>query len=129
MSNIPFEPTVLDPPDFDLAAAKKRERSDPGICTCPACRAKHYAWGRRQRCKVCAFEFPTDAWSMYLQGVQASHPDYPRKRHEERMAHPYYRFGFLHPREGDCFDTWDRYHALDWRKIIEGEAKEAEVAS
>ena len=137
-------PIVIDPPDFDQHAAWKEcgeyvEKcggiqhddgeinwraafgADPGFCSCPACGEMYWCWGRCQRCRVCEFEYPTDAWPMYSYGVQAAQsvkhrgPNETAYRHAERMDHPYYRYGFDHPTK----DSYNAFRALPWRAIME----------
>lgn len=85
---------------------------DPGCCACPACRADYWQWGSRIECLDCGFRFPTDAWPMYSWGVQAGMRERPDGA---RMAHPYYRYGFEHPVEGDIYGTFER---LKWGEIF-----------
>lgn len=138
------EPNVIDPPGFDVAAAWRgcQEDSDrlhaagrpiaaaagadPGICSCPACDRMHWAWGRRQRCTGCGFEYPVDWWAMYSWGCQAAtRPDvrgrYPalERLHAERLAHPYYRYGFDNPSD----DPLRARDGIDWRAALSEEAK------
>lgn len=139
MSNWCGDPIVIDPPGFDVAAAWKEcsdyvdrmravgrdiaaaHGADPGICSCPACETMHWAWGRRQRCTQCAFEYPTDWWPMYSAGVQAANS--PKittynealgRLHQQRLAHPYYRYGLEHPVE----DAWEERNRIDWRAVF-----------
>lgn len=103
--------------------------ADPGIVSCPACQRYHWAWGRRVRCAVCAFEFPTDWWSMYSWGNHAAvaasrgalihirnHAGL-RATHEARLSHPYYRYGFEHP----VADAWKERDRIDWRAVMAAE--------
>ncbi len=135
------DPNVIDPPGFDVAAAWRgchaysdrmhaAERpiaaaagADPGICSCPACGVMYWAWGRRQRCADCGFAYPVDWWAMYSYGVQAAlrpavRGQYPSLAglHAERLAHPYYRFGFENPVE----DAWANREKVDWRAVMAG---------
>lgn len=102
--------------------------ADPGICSCPACHQKYWAWGTKQRCRQCGFEYPTDWWPMYSYGVNAVHrrsnvlaPGNSievqaglRRLHEARLAHPYYRYGYEHPVE----DAWKERDKIDWRAVM-----------
>jgi len=144
-----MDPIVIDPPDFDQHAAWKEchdavEKcggiqdadgevnwraafsADPGVCSCPACGESYWCWGRRQRCRKCGFEYPTDAWPMYADGVYAARfgnregNTARAARHKERMGHPYYRYGFEHPVDTDLYDT---FHALPWRKIMDNKTE------
>ena len=132
------DPIVIDPPNFDPAAAWAECRAhvdqcgglahedgspnwnaafgaDPGICSCPACGEMYWAWGKVQRCK-CGFEYPTDWWPMYSWGVQATRSALLQqsKRHEQRMDHPYYRYGFEHP----VADPWAEHDRQEWRDEV-----------
>lgn len=144
------DPIVIDPPGFDPNAGWKEHSdyveqcgglthedgdvnwraafgADPGICSCPACHTMYWAFGRKQRCRACNFEYPTDAWPMYSYGVQA----FSRKNgggkfavhtsldqmHEERMSHPYYRYGFEHPPEEKA-DVHAEYKRINWRTVF-----------
>ena len=138
-----MNPIVIDPPDFDQEAAWKEYSeyvekcggiqhedgdvnwraafgADPGVCSCPACGEFYWMWGRRQRCVKCGFEYPTDAWPMYSYGVQAAlsgvhrGPNEKAYRHDERMKHPYYRYGLEHP----VADAHGEFKRLDWRAIL-----------
>jgi len=141
-----MDPLVIDPPNFDQKAAWGERRdyvdkcggvvnktgevnwqaahaADPGVCSCPACGAMYWCWGNVQRCRACAFEYPTDWWAMYSWGAQAGY----RKttlglswnpsaayRFDDRMKHPYYRYGFEHPVE----DPWKTTKTQEWRDAI-----------
>ena len=134
------DPDVIDPPAFDQEAAWKECRgyvdqcgglshedgspnwraafgADPGVCSCPACGAMYWAWGRRQRCKACKFEYETDWWPMYSYGARdglgKGSADGSVTR-ERRMRHPYYRYGFEHPTESPLSER-DR---IDWRSVF-----------
>lgn len=137
-----MNPIVIDPPGFDQAAAWNECReyvdkcgglqheggevnwraafgADPGCCSCPACGEMYWAWGRRQRCVKCAFEYPTDWWSMYSWGAQAgwrkTQGYQPIAFNFDRyMKHPYYRYGFEHPVE----DPWKETKTEAWRAAI-----------
>jgi hypothetical protein len=133
------DPIVIDPPGFDVAGAwqecsdyvdKMRAvgrdtaasfGADPGCCSCPACGEMHWAWGKRQRCTQCAFEYPTDWWSMYSQGVSAAnsprlttHNESLGRLHQQRLAHPCYRYGFEHP----VADAWEERSKIDWEAVL-----------
>lgn len=131
-----MNPIVIDPPGFDQSAAWKEcsdfvEKcggltdadgepnwraafgADPGICSCPMCGEHYWAWGRRQRCVKCAFEYHTDWWPMYSWGAQSARSPVKYK-HKERLEHPYYRFGAEHP----CDDPWATCHTEEWRKAV-----------
>lgn len=135
------DPDVVDPPDFDCAAAWAECRryvercgglahddgepnwtaafgADPGCCSCPACRASYWRWGRVVRCRACGFEFPTSAWIDYAEGARAE--NYRKRgwldeaKHARRMAASlYYRHAAEHPPE----DAWNEFHRTDWRSV------------
>ncbi len=95
--------------------------ADPGVCSCPSCGRNHWAFGNRQRCTRCAFEYPTDWWPMYSYGVHAAQMHIPAGQvpfmatlHVERMAHPYYRYGFEHPVE----NAWKEHDQIDWCSVL-----------
>lgn len=131
-----MNPIVIDPPNFDQDAAWQECRdyvdkcgglvhedgstnwraafgADPGCCSCPACGETYWAWGRRQRCVKCAFEYPTGWWPMYSWGSSAAN-SHRRYKHDERMTHPYYRYGFEHPVQ----DPWKETKTEAWRAAI-----------
>jgi hypothetical protein len=131
------DPIVIDPPGFDAAKAWQGCRdevdacgglsyedgspnwraafsADPGCCHCPACRAYYWAWGRIQKCIDCGFVYPTDAWEKFSYGNGAGRRNDTAYKHEERMRHPYYRYGFLNP----AADAWEAFRAIDWRKAV-----------
>jgi hypothetical protein len=127
------DPIVIDPPGFDVAAAwegcrEARENvvdedgevnwgnafgADPGCVSCPACRRYHWAWGGRQRCTACAFEYPTSWRSLLSDGSRDRGtlplPPSPPKR----PACPYYMRGWREP--GLTFADGDR---VDWRAAV-----------
>ena len=147
-------PIVIDPPNFDVGAGWKECRdyvdqcggiqhadgevnwraafgADPGCCSCPACNTYYWAFGRRQRCRQCGFEYETDAWPMFSYGVQDANRlsgkvkclddkantrinDRIKTALAEKMRHPYYRYGFEHP----CNDPWKEFHAIKWREVL-----------
>ena len=147
-------PIVIDPPGFDQDAAWKECRdhvekcggiatddgevnwraafgADPGCCSCPACGEFYWAWGRKQRCASCGFEYETDWWPMYSYGCgdarrlngSLAGPDretnerlirYTREQADRRMSHPYYRYGFEHP----VADPWEEKGRIDWRAVM-----------
>lgn len=132
-----MDPIVIDPPNFDQAAAwaecrkwvddcggldetnpshmRAASGADPGICSCPACGTMYWMWGRVQRCRMCEFEYPTDWWPMYSWGSSASKKSQKSPyRQEERMKHPYYRYGFEHPAD----DPWMECHKPAWQEAI-----------
>lgn len=132
-----LDPIVIDPPNFDQKAAwdeccdyvdkcgglshedgepnwRAAFGADPGVCSCPACGEFYWMWGNRQRCVKCAFEYPTDWWPMYSWGSQAGRSDKAKYKHPERLAHPYYRYGFENPTD----DSWATCHTEQWRKTI-----------
>jgi len=37
-----------------------------------------------------------------------------RKKHEKKLLHPYYRYGFEHP----VPDPWEEQSQLDWKAIV-----------
>jgi hypothetical protein len=130
------EPIVTDPLGFDIDAAwqecsqfvreeggltrkdgstnwKAAFGADPGVCSCPCCGAMYWAWGNRQRCRDCDFEYPTDWWPMYSWGCQAAKSPH-RYDHERRMKHPYYRYGF----ENHVANAWENRLRVDWRSVV-----------
>lgn len=133
------EPEVIDPPNFCHEAAWKECRdyvdqcgglsnedgspnwraafgADPGCCSCPACGAMYWAWGRKQRCKRCQFEYESDWWPMYSYGARAGlgQSVFGSVTHERRLYHPYYRYGFEHPTE----KPWADRDKIDWRSVF-----------
>lgn len=104
--------------------------ADPGICSCPACRQKYWAWGTKQRCRQCGFEYPTNWWPMYSYGVSDATAETRGAKvhignstalsvlHEQRMSHPYYRYGYEHPVES----AWAEHERIDWRAVVTGAA-------
>lgn len=132
------DPIVIDPPNFDQKAAwnecheyvekcgglvhedgepnwRAAFGADPGVCSCPACGVMYWAWGRVQRCVKCSLEYPTDWWPMYSWGVSSARQEATRRyRHDERMKHPYYRYGFEHP----VADPWEECHTEAWRAAV-----------
>lgn len=101
--------------------------ADPGCCSCPNCGQMFWAFGRIIKCTECEFEFPTDWWGMYSYGVNASRPDPPyvaglsqnaraglAQMHQDRLSHPYYKYGFEHP----VTDAWEEHDKLPWKEII-----------
>lgn len=95
--------------------------ADPGVCSCPACGRNHWAFGNRQRCTRCDFEYPTDWWPMYSYGVSAAKMHIPADQypftaglHGERMAHPYYRYGYGHPVD----DAWREHAQINWKVVL-----------
>lgn len=149
------DPDVVDPPGFDQASAWQECRdevdrcggltypdgepnwraafsADPGCCSCPACGASYWAWGRVHRCKRCQFVYPTNWWPMLSWGGQSARP-FPRPEllsddvkarlggpHDRRMAHAYYRFGHEHPDLATSAHAfgWDGMERPDWRSLI-----------
>jgi len=124
---------VIDPPGFDEKAAWKECRdwqdshgsntmaaafgADPGICSCPSCHEMYWAWGRRQRCVVCNFEYETDAWAMYSWGVQAKWRGKLYDHDKKRLKHPYFCYGFHNPPDRGT-DLRSHYESMDWRTIM-----------
>ena len=132
---------VIDPVGFDEKAAWQEcddwEEShgrgtmaaavgaDPGICSCPACHEMYWAWGHKQRCVVCQFEYPTDAWAMFSWGTQAQ---WRRGKGLEeydanRMWHPYFCYGYELGPTREVADAHKGglhgyYEAQDWRTIM-----------
>lgn len=145
MSMHNMDPIVVDPPDFNADAAwdeckqwvddhgglsndNPRQMAaacgaDPGCCACPACEAYYWMLGRRQRCRECGFEYPTDWWPMYSYGVSAGLSHLRRYHHDDRMKHPYYRYGFEHP----VSDAWEESKRIDWRTAMGSEGKEGKA--
>lgn len=131
------EPIVLEPKGFDNARAwqectgyvakcggiqheggevnwRAAAGADPGIVSCPACGIHLWGWGVRLQCPDCSFEFPRDWWSMYSWGVGAA-KQAVRYKHDARMDHPYYRYGFEHPVD----DPWEEHDKIDWAWAVE----------
>ncbi len=137
------DPDVIEPEGFSSEAAWKECRdyvdrcgglvhedgepnwraafgADPGCCSCPGCGADYWAWGKRQRCKRCGMEYPTDWWSMYSSGVQQAKAKARGGEfcgavtHDRNMGHPFYRYGFEHPVE----DAWEQHDKIDWRAVL-----------
>lgn len=102
--------------------------ADPGCCSCPACGEMYWRWGTLVECLDCGFQFPTDWWAMYSWGVgsakRAENPlpaastkkfaDYLERTHNERLSHPYYRYGFENPVE----DAWEMHDKIPWKEIF-----------
>ena len=130
------DPKVIDPPGFDPAAGWNECRefvdkcgglehsdgepnwraafgADPGCCTCPNCGEYYWSWGRIVECLDCGFQFPTDWWPMYSWGVQAANRR-ERYKHDERMEHPYYRYGFENPVD----DPWEQHDKIAWKDVL-----------
>lgn len=105
--------------------------ADPGCVSCPNCGQHYWNWGRVVECLDCGFQFPTDWWEKYSWGVQHakrlknpppafSDPGFrgmAEERHQQYMAHPYYRHGFENPVE----NAWQARQLIPWRTIIEQE--------
>lgn len=131
-----MDPIVIDPPNFDQKSAwgecrdyvdkcggvvneagevnwRAAHAADPGICSCPACGEMYWCWGNVQRCRACTFEYPTDWWPMYSWGTSAAKST-RRYRHDERMQHPYYRYGF----ENSVEDPWLTSRSPEWKAKI-----------
>ena len=85
--------------------------ADPGCTTCPNCAAQYWAFGRRQRCRDCGFEYPTNWWPMYAYGVRDGRAAI--RPNPVRMKSPYYRYGYEHP----VADAWAAHQALPWLEI------------
>lgn len=109
--------------------------ADPGCCSCPCCDQMFWAWGRKQRCSECGFEFPTHWWSDYSSGAQhAMRVDDPppafrdpevmarmNELHEKRMAtSKYYRFAFEHR----CTPSMEAAKTIAWRTFFPEDAKQ-----
>lgn len=138
------DPKIIDPPGFDPKAGWQECReyvdkcgglthedgevnwraafgADPGCCSCPNCGEMYWSWGRIIECLDCGFQFPTDWWAMYSWGVQATRrTNAPPYKHEERMQHPYYRYGFENPVE----DAWEEHDKIKWKEILGDGIKE-----
>lgn len=147
MSEI-LEPVIIDPPELTpeigwASCQKEVEKcggvidddgevnwraafsADPGITSCPKCRAQHWAWGRIVQCARCAFQFPTNWWPMYSYGVNAAtaeergakihigNHDGLRRLHKSRLNDPFYRYGFEHPVE----NAWAEHERIDWEAV------------
>lgn len=130
-----MDPIVIDPPNFDQKAAwgecadyvdkcggldesnprqmQAAAGADPGCCSCPQCGKTYWAWGRRQKCRECHFEYPTDWWPMFSWGCTAARTS-SRYEQKERMKHPYYRLGF----ESAFEDPWATTKLPEWRASI-----------
>lgn len=151
------DPIVIDPPGFDQKAAwgechdyvekcggladdegnpnwRAAFGADPGCCSCPACGEYYWAWGRKQRCVKCSFEYETDWWPRYSEGcnhgriMSGAHvcPDAEFSERMKRsirrdlarnMQHPYYKFGFEHP----VADAWWCQRMIDWPSAVKGQ--------
>lgn len=149
-----MDPIVIDPPGFKQGEAwkecveyvdkcgglendkgetnwKAAFGADPGCNTCPACHEYYWSWGRCQRCPACLFEYPTDWWARYSEGVGDGRrvngtivcPDpannvrmveWAGERSKRMCAHPYYRHGFQNPVE----DAWKEHDAIDWKTVV-----------
>ena len=133
-----IDPIVIDPPNFNIEREWAQHQkwveeagglthedgevnwraafsADPGICSCPACQQMYWAFGRRQRCAKCAFEYPTDWWGMYSYGVSAARGKKEKPyQHEKRMEHPYYRYGYEHPVD----NAWEESKRIDWKEVM-----------
>lgn len=109
------DPVVIDPPEYDVAAAWKGcqdyvERcgglaypdgepnicaaagADPGCASCPNCHQYFWAFGKRIQCTECGFEFETDWWPMYSSGVSdgqimRGERTYPDQEFTERLKY------------------------------------------
>lgn len=140
------DPMVIDPPNFDQAAAWNECReyvdacgglshddgepnwraafgADPGLCSCPCCDQMFWAWGRRQRCTECGFEYDTDWWAMYSWGGQEArrgpdHPVYRGKTHEKYMRSKWYRWAF----ENAAEPTMEAAKVVAWKTIFPEDA-------
>lgn len=135
------EPIVIDPPDFDQKAAWGECRewvdnhtdedgtpsmaaafgADPGVCSCPACHEMYWAWGAKQRCVKCQFEYPTDAWAMFSWGTQAKwrRGNKQLERYDaDRLWHPYFCYGYEHGPSQSDGDLYGYFNAQDWRTIM-----------
>lgn len=148
------DPIVIEPAGFDVAAAWQECReyvekcgglthedgepnwraafgADPGCCSCPSCRVHYWAWGRKQRCIDCGFEYPTDSWAQFSYGCQDANrisgktvcpdPEVNRRLLDrikrdlpEKLKHPYYRYGYENPAD----DPWKAYHEIKWREVL-----------
>jgi hypothetical protein len=149
-----MNPIVIDPPGFDQKAGwqecsdyvdkcgglayedgepnwRAAFGADPGVCSCPACGEMYWCWGRVQRCAVCQFEYPTDAWPAYSEGCDAGMrlsgkrvcPDaeahermiaYSNKKYNQRKDNPYFLFGFEHP----VANAYWHYEKTDWKFVL-----------
>ena len=147
-------PIVIDPPEFDQDAAWKEcsnyvdqcgglqhedgepnwraaAGADPGCCSCPNCGEHHWAWGARQRCSVCEFEYTTHWWPLYSEGCQDGLlvtgerrlPDaemedrlieFSRQRFKKKKHDPYYRHGFDHP----VRNAWWWRDRINWKYVL-----------
>lgn len=135
------DPIVLDPKGFDQEAAwsecytavekcggleakdgdvnwRAALSDDPGVVSCPECNTYYWMWGRVQRCAKCGFVYPTDWWPMYSWGAAVARSEKARETrfHAARLSHPYYRFGFENPPDGDVYKS---AFNVDWRAVLE----------
>ena len=107
--------------------------ADPGCCACPNCHQYFWSCGRIIQCTECDFQFPSDWWAMYSYGcgdaktingttrfpddeIRLRIVDGINFRMDERMKHPYYRYGFEHP----VGNPWEEHDQLPWKTIMEG---------
>lgn len=101
--------------------------ADPGICSCPHCRQKYWAFGNLIKCTCCDFEFPPNWWLMYSRGCgtrkreileysKQQNKTEALRRHAKRMENPYYRYGFENPAP----DPARIRFALPWKTIVNG---------
>lgn len=128
------EPKVIDPPNFDAhkiwddckdamdnvvrpdgsLSWKAAFCADPGCCTCPNCHVYYWQLGKVIECLDCQFQFPTDWWPMYAYGCNAATGSRVKSLHNERMSHPYYRYGFEHSVD----DPWEHHDKIDWKSVM-----------
>lgn len=136
------DPIVIDPPNFDAKAIwddckvamdhvqnadgstnwRAAFYADPGICSCPSCHETYWCLGSRQRCAVCGFEYPTNAWSMYSWGVQAAWlKEGPEKSKLDKgyyEASEYFRYGFHNPPPKGT-DLFKLFEETDWKPLMQ----------
>lgn len=136
------DPIVIDPPGFDQKAAwgecheysdrmhaagrdiAAAHGADPGICSCPCCGEMYWAWGARQRCVDCGFEYDTSWWAMYSWGAQAARrgekvenfSDY-QKRYWDNSK--YFRWAF----ENKAEPSMEAARAVDWKTVFPEDAR------
>jgi len=147
-----MDPIVIDPPNFDQRAAwqecaeyvdkcgglthedgepnwRAAFGADPGVTSCPVCHEYYWAWGSKQRCVKCGFEYPTLWWPSYSKGVSdglvmagkrpamtPGHASYIKWRQAMRAGDVYYWHGFNNPVE----DAWGQSRAIDWKAVVQG---------
>ncbi|OPZ66111.1 MAG: hypothetical protein BWY85_00047 [Firmicutes bacterium ADurb.Bin506] len=96
--------------------------ADPGVCACPACGRYHWSIGFWHQCTRCGFVYPTNAWAMFswgcAAGAHASCCAGSSQLATQRMAHPYYRYGFEHHSESTPDTRWEHFHRISWEAVM-----------